>query len=404
MREIDDLVRRWIEKADHDLGTATLTKHHIPAYKDTSGLWFVLLLLCTSRNAISQENSSYEATIDPRNIAMGQSFVATSRNFMALSCNPAGLSHLKGVHASYAQRGLDWWSLTKDFKYHSANVSVTVPFAVFGFSYNRLSLGEFTRSNENGVEIGRFTPHEHTFTLGASHSFAGGLSVGASVKTFNFVDVPVTSSINPDGFSDVEKTLPILFDIGALYGFSFINDSSTNDDLSIGFSLQNFGSNFIIEDKMNQFRASDQLNRYLRVGFAYSVVVNESPEALIPFKGMATLEYRKLLNGFSSAQSDFYGFGIEAQIFEIVSARLGGFLSNIRWIYGEPKSIAMRYGFGVNIPFSKIGIETPFTVRFDYAAIPINEKLDISGILFFRVTNKTLRSFSIALEYESDVF
>ncbi len=35
MREIDTLVRLWVEKADHDLGTATLTHSHIPAYKDT---------------------------------------------------------------------------------------------------------------------------------------------------------------------------------------------------------------------------------------------------------------------------------------------------------------------------------------------------------------------------------
>lgn len=35
MRAIDKLVRLWIEKADHDLGTATLTQAHIPAYKDT---------------------------------------------------------------------------------------------------------------------------------------------------------------------------------------------------------------------------------------------------------------------------------------------------------------------------------------------------------------------------------
>jgi hypothetical protein len=372
--------------------------------KQSSSLWFVLLLLCTRGIGFSQENSSYEATIDPRSVAMGQSFVGTSRNSTALSCNPAGLSHLEGAHVSYAQRSLDWWSLTKDFKYHSANASISVPFAVFGFSYNRLSLGEFIRTNSSGVEVGRFTPYEHTFALGASHSFAGGLSVGTSIKTFNFVDIPVTSPSNPEVFSDVEKTPPIMFDLGALYSFSFINDASTVDDFSIGLSLQNFGSNFIIEDKTNQFRSSDQLNRYLRVGFAYTIVVNESPEALIPFKGMTTFEYRKLLNGFSSAQSDFYGFGIEAQIFEILSARLGGFLSNIRWIYGEPKSIAMRYGFGVNIPFRKLGMQTPFTVRFDYAAIPLNEKLDLDALLFFRRTNNTLSSFSIAIEYEPDLF
>ncbi|MBI5471790.1 MAG: HEPN domain-containing protein [Ignavibacteriae bacterium] len=35
MSETEKLVRLWIDKADHDLGTATLTHSHIPAYKDT---------------------------------------------------------------------------------------------------------------------------------------------------------------------------------------------------------------------------------------------------------------------------------------------------------------------------------------------------------------------------------
>ena len=35
MPAIDKLVRLWVEKAEHDLGTATLTHSHIPAYKDT---------------------------------------------------------------------------------------------------------------------------------------------------------------------------------------------------------------------------------------------------------------------------------------------------------------------------------------------------------------------------------
>jgi HEPN domain-containing protein len=35
MKEITEYIKRWIEKADHDLGTAIITHKHIPKYKDT---------------------------------------------------------------------------------------------------------------------------------------------------------------------------------------------------------------------------------------------------------------------------------------------------------------------------------------------------------------------------------
>lgn len=35
MSEINKIIKRWIEKADHDLGTAIITNKYIPKYKDT---------------------------------------------------------------------------------------------------------------------------------------------------------------------------------------------------------------------------------------------------------------------------------------------------------------------------------------------------------------------------------
>ena len=35
MNEKIELIRKWIEKADHDLGTAIITFKHLPKYKDT---------------------------------------------------------------------------------------------------------------------------------------------------------------------------------------------------------------------------------------------------------------------------------------------------------------------------------------------------------------------------------
>jgi hypothetical protein len=113
-----------------------------------------------------------------------------------------------------------------------------------------------------------------------------------------------------------------------------------------------------------------------------------------------SIEYRKLLNGFSNAQSDYYGFGVEARVFEIFSARLGGYLSNIRWIYGEPKKIAFRYGFGLNVPLTKIGVAIPFGVNVDYAAIPvINPDRNL-----FNPINSPLNSFTVTLQYENALF
>lgn len=35
MSEKDELIRAWIEKADHDLGTAVLVHQHLPDYRET---------------------------------------------------------------------------------------------------------------------------------------------------------------------------------------------------------------------------------------------------------------------------------------------------------------------------------------------------------------------------------
>ncbi len=363
---------------------------------------FAFLACVTDKSVAQSETSSYEVPVDARSISMGQSFVAVERNPYALFYNPAGLSGLTGVSISYSQRDMNWFdSFTKGLKYHSLNTTVTTSFAVFAFSYNRFNLGEFTRTNSSGVEIGRISAYEHTFALGASHTFENGLSLGASVKTWNYINIGTSSAENPEGIPDEHKTLPILFDLGVLYHFFFISPGSTlSDKLSLGMSLQNYGSNMIIRDNAERQAFSIQPNRYFRVGAAYLIYVRNSETDLAPFMGMASFEYRKRLNGFSEAQSDFYGFGFEASIFEIFSARLGGYLANIKSIYGEPKSVASRYGFGLNVPFARIGVAIPLSVRFDYAAIPVNNSLSFDP----NKMNSPLNTFTFTVQYNNELF
>ncbi len=362
----------------------------------------IFLVFARNPSAAQSESASYEVPVDARSVSMGQSFVAVDQNIHALLYNPAGLSGLKGVSVSYSQRSINWLdSFTKDLKFQSFNTSVATSFAVVGFSYNRFSLGEFIRTNSSAVEIGRVSAYEHTFMLGASHTFENGLSLGASIKTWNYVNIGTISAAMPEGVPDEQKTLPILFDSGALYSLSLVPSGSTlSDKISFGMSIQNYGSNMIVRDKMGQQAFSIQPHRFLRFGAAYTITVLESESELTPFIGMACLEYRRVLNGYDDAKNDFYGFGLEVSIFEIFSARLGGYLSNIRWIYGEPKSVSVRYGFGLNIPVAKFGVAIPIGVRFDYAAIPVYPPMGFSS----NKINSPLSTFTFTVQYDTELF
>ncbi|MBI5471789.1 MAG: hypothetical protein HY961_05540 [Ignavibacteriae bacterium] len=378
-------------QSKHPIGIASLQKLL------TRGFVVTLIVLFYSMITNAQSTSSYEIPIDARSVAMGESFVAVAGNVAGLKYNPASLAMIRGVHVLYANRDMNWTSFTEDFRYSSYNVAVQTPVAILGFSYDRLDFGKILLADLNGNTVDAY-PYEHTFILGAAHTFDCGLSVGASAKTFHFVNITVRTPSNPEGID--ETTLPILFDLGFQHTLP-TSESAIHSALNIGASLQNFGSNVRYKDGNGKELGSNQPDRFLRAGLAFNVSVNESEEMLTPFRMTTSLEYRRFLNGYSHGQKDFYGFGIEMTLFDIVDVRGGGFLSNITWVYGEQKKVAYRYGVGVNLPLRKLGATLPVVARFDYAVIPLNERLHD---VYFAFDKSKLTVFSIQLSYEEELF
>ncbi len=374
----------------HPIGKAALPKLLI------KGLVVTLMVLFYSMKTNAQSTSSYEIPIDARSVAMGESFVAVAGNVAGLKYNPASLAMIRGVHVLYANRDMNWTSFTDDFRYSSYNIAVQTPVAILGFSYDRFDFGKILLADANGNTVDAY-PYEHTFTLGAAHTFDCGLSVGASARTFHFVSTRITTASNPEGID--ESTLPILFDLGFQYTLP-TSESATHSSLNIGASLQNFGSNVRYKDGTGKDLGSSQPDRFLRVGLAFKVSVNESEEALTPFRMITSLEYRRFLNGYSHDKNDFYGGGIEATILDILTMRGGIFLSNNKWIYGEPRKFAYRYGFGANLPFQKLGVMVPLTARFDYTLVPLN---DVSNF-YLTMDKSKLAVISFQINYENPLF
>jgi hypothetical protein len=117
-------------------------------------------------------------------------------------------------------------------------------------------------------------------------------------------------------------------------------------------------------------------------------------------KILITGEYRDLLNPGQRQEdeSDYWGFGFEALVYEVVSARIGGFLTPTNSIYGDRGVPQLRYGFGLRAPLQQLGIAAPFTINVDYSGIPIT----VSP--YWKDLNTTLKAFSLQIAYEGDLF
>jgi len=323
--------------------------------------------------------SSLTTPSDSRSVAMGESFVAVPGSPAALMYNPACLAHLEGASLSYSHRRFYY---PDDSKYLSFSGSVQTPVAVIGFLYN-----EFQNGPIFGQTIGeqvRIDADDHTVALGAAHSFDNGVSVGIALKTFDYyIAIPFNYYVDPG--SDFEARA-FLFDFGCLYiPGSLLSQDGISDEFNVGFSFQNFGT------QIDLFGTSIQPPRYLRTGISYSIaILPKRTGDLTPFRALVTAEYRNRLNPYQGNEDDrdFWGFGLEVTAIDIFSVQLGGYVSPTGFLYGDRGEPALRYGFGLNIPFA-----LPLSIKLHYVAIPTPSDYI-----------ETMEGFSVEVRYASEIF
>ncbi len=225
----------------------------------------LLLTLFGAQNAIAQVGITsvpfLQIEPDSRAAGMGNTGVAIADNASAVFWNPAGLAFQRGNQVSITHS--EWLpkfnaDLFYDYlvgKYYVEDIGT------FGAHITYLNLGEQVRTNEDGLDQGRFNSYE----------FAAGVSYGLELNKnwalgtgFRFI----YSSL-ADGFSGGQKINPgssVGVDVAAMYKSDPFEFAGMDASLNAGLNLSNIGPGVHYTDNAQK----DPLPTILRFGWAFT--------------------------------------------------------------------------------------------------------------------------------------
>ncbi len=333
------------------------------------------------------QHTSLEMSVDPRTMAMGESFVAVPAYVGAMTSNPAGLAGIKGISLSYGQINENEENI-RSSGYRSFRGAIHTAFVEIGLLYTRHNYGAFRFTAEQSPDgpVQEFNPYEYTVGISIGKKIAD-FSVGVGAKRYDRSGAYIPGSIYK-----TTVTKPLLFDFGVQYTFRFSsNDDPPNQQVSIGICYQNIGEDIKTEtidvfsqQTSSRFTTTIAVPQYLSIGLAYHFQTHaEVDERLMPFHFMITGEYRNRTNAHQDTRRDNWGVGVEGIVYEIVSFRIGG--------YGYHEESFVRLGAGLCAPLAKLGLDLPVSVRFEYAAML--DDPTVNGV----------HLFSLGLQYNQDV-
>ncbi|MEW6652407.1 MAG: hypothetical protein AB1394_02955 [Bacteroidota bacterium] len=350
-------------------------------------------------DSYTYKSTSLDVTTNPASIVMGESFVANRNSFASFIENPANLNPKSKTGLFYNIRYQNWNEQSKKYQFSTVGAVLNSSFAAIGIAYSQFTSGL--------TSFNAFSPSEtiedanQTLSLSVSKMILGNLTLGVSAKLFGHSRTSALGSVN-----GLDSKSALLFDIGALYSISLIeNDAKNNFNLYVGAALQNFGTDY--KEKDNIFTSEYRyvrLPKYLKLGFAFETQLR-SASGSNNVEAVVSGQYKWLTNPLKRERTDvdYWGLGAEFTIKEIFAARAGFFQTPEYWIIYDRAKPMFRYGFGVKIPLQKIGIHLPFILAADYSLIPIND-ISISTFNGTVKTNKILRAIGITLQYGSSLF
>ena len=349
----------------------------------------VILLVCNISITFAQEyrgpylitTSSLDIVTDASSLALGEALVANKFFSYSFFSNPAALQNQKGVNIFYNYRSLNWSNYFGNAFYFSAGAQSSTSIGNIGISINQLY---FEKEK---------TSYDRVFILTYSRTLVDNIMIGINAKLFNR-----NFSVPPP--AQFETTPALIFDLGLIYNVGkIISEEKFSDDLNLGLSIQNFGTDYR-ETVMNQ-EDYFVLPRYLRFGFSYKAnfFCNQENESNLDL--LVTTEYRNLLNApkYMNDSRDNWGVGFEALFFKVFSLRYGGIISPSTDIFSERGKFISRYGFGFQLPFEKLGLKIPITIKFDYTPLQV-QKAALQGFQ----NNNTLNNFTLLFSYNKDLF
>lgn len=370
---------------------------------------FLLLISLVCLNNISAQlyndpptykNTSLDVTTNVASIAMGESFVANTKDHFSFFENPATLIDVNGLSVFYNNRSFGWMDNNDQSKFISLGGSTTFALGKIGFSYNAFTTGIYPVSHANPNDLG--DDIKRTYHLSYAQNIWKNIAAGVSVKLFNHAFIQTGSSK-----FEITSSNTILFDFGLLYKITgLLNRREAKDRFNFGLSIQNFGTDYEEEYKyLFNEKIKFKIPRFARIGFSYEVNLLLGEQTNSNFDLLLTGEYRNLLNPtlHEEADVDYWGAGAEATLFKIVSFRIGNVITHENNILFDRAKSNWRYGIGLNFPAPMFGLALPMVIKFDFASIPINQ------LSFYDLSGKeskskgSLPAYGISLSYNKSL-
>ncbi|MCC5905555.1 MAG: type IX secretion system outer membrane channel protein PorV [Balneolaceae bacterium] len=199
---------------------------------------------------------------DSRSTGMGNTGVAIADNAAAIFWNPAGLafqnqSQINLTHANWLP------AFNADLFYdYLVGTYYIEGIGTIGGHVTFLNLGEQIRTDETGLELGRFNSFEISTGLSYGFRISDNFSVGTGLRYIysSLADGEVGGqSINPGSSIGV--------DLAALYKTNPFTVANRQANLNLGFNLSNVGPGIQYTDNAQK----DPLPTILRAGWAYTM-------------------------------------------------------------------------------------------------------------------------------------
>lgn len=347
------------------------------------GKWLLALLALTGlmgTKVYAQAGSSAVPFLlispDARASAMGDVGTAIADDINAIYWNPAGLGFhdyinpdaefqedlipYRQVSLTYSkwlpQFNADLFYSTGSVGHYFEKLNGTV-----AFNFVFMNMGEFTKTDYNGNEVGKFISNEYCMGLSYGTRITDDLGIGFQLKY-------IVSNLAPksavDG-SDAGTGMSGGFDIGMLWKPSKLDlfGWDISKKVSLGFNLQNVGP------KVTYRKEADPLPTNLRVGTAFNLFEDDYNFLRLAIDLSKTLVYRDSLGSDPVPKSfvtAWKNHGIESSIgFEYwykynsqpLFALRGGYFS-------EPAKLGDRkyFTFGAGVKYNIFNIDMSFIV------------------------------------------
>ena len=330
-------------------------------YGYTLGLVGALLLGAFSPSLIAQEaedegaarrefskigagtGSFLNLPVGARGAGMGASFVAISDDATALYWNPAGITQLEGVSASYT-----FAPYFAGMTHHFAGVSLPLSEAwrvgIHALSYGSDAIEVTTLFNQDGTGA-TYTAQDMSLGLTIAGQLTEQFSFGATGKFISLKLADVNAST-------------IAFDFGTIYRPGILG-------LRIGFAVDNLaptvkytGTGLIRRGGVNPTTGNQEPDVMLEGGEATLPLMFRAGIATDVFEGQD--DQSLLINTeFSTAadRAEYVGLGVEYTWNKLVSARVG-------YHFGSDEAFGLSGGIGIDYETGS------FAGRIDYAVRP----------------------------------